>query len=61
MTIIEEINEALSLLGTEDLDAAEMYLAWMRFRRLMNKHFYFQAHWVTQPNPQLPARQAHWI
>lgn len=57
MTDLErEIYTALLLARPGDLREFEKYIKWILVRRRVNRHFYFQAHWVTRP----PIR-AHWI
>jgi hypothetical protein len=53
----EDIIAALASSDRADLANIRHYIAWIRIRRKVNHHFYFQAHWITRPEPC----RVHWI
>jgi hypothetical protein len=55
MTIIEEITIALLLSRPNDMRAIRHYIGWMKFRRVVNDHFYLTVHWAE------PTEKYHWV
>jgi hypothetical protein len=57
----EDIIAALASAHPADLVNIRHYIAWIKIRRRVNNHFYFQAHWITRPASQLQECRVHWV
>lgn len=51
----EDIIAALASSHPADLVKIRRYVAWIRLRRQIDRHFYIRAHWVDAP------ARVHWI
>jgi len=56
MDIDELLAQAIFESHKLDLQTIRKYVAWVKFRRVMNNQFYFNAHWLTRSS-----RKQHWI
>ena len=70
--MIDDIIAALLEADRSNLPTIRQYIRWVAFRRRMNNHFYFRAHWIdikkAPPKLEKPkalfdrhAGNAHWI
>lgn len=59
MDIDELIAQELLDAHPSDLEVIRKYVAWVKFRRQMNRMFYPAAHWLL-PAPK-PKPAVHWV